>query len=340
VFSVASRSSPYDEEITVMNADGTGERALTKNFTDDRSPAWSPDGTKIAYVSFINAIPQIFLMNADGTHRKQLTAIDPWWVSDPAWSPDGARLIFAAQVGPRYELRVMNADGTGQTTLMSSASPVSTPSWSPAGTKIAFTRGRDSRAEIVLMEADGSGEMNVTTNTAEDSSPAWSPDGTKLAFVTDRRRGPGYSEIWVMSSDGNDQKALVNHPQGGQPAWSPDGTKIAYATLPRVGGADSEIVVMNADGTGRRDVTQRHDADEYEPDWHTGSLPVMCVAPRVVGQTLGSARTRIRHAACSVGRVRYVRSRVRRGRVVWQSLRPGTRRPRGALISLHVSRGP
>jgi Tol biopolymer transport system component len=330
-------------DIYAMSAAGGGQTDLTSGDAEDRAPDWSPDGERIAFTRF-RATPGsagILVMNKDGSGERVLTN----FAEDrgPDWSPDGTKIAFSRRDRDEFsEIFVMNADGSGPTNLTNSEAIWNfSPTWSPDGTKIAFgtSRGTNRNYEIFLMNPDGTGLTNLTNNMEPDSEPAWSPDGKQIAFA--RSLGYGKGEIFVMNADGSGQRNLTNNPADDEsPAWSPDGAKIAFSTNRGTGGND-EIFVMNADGSSLTNLT-RSVANDLEPDWAAQPLgpPLRrCVVPRVVGQTLRTARMRIRRANCSVGRIRYARSAMRRGRIVRQSLSPGVRRPRGASIDLVVSRG-
>jgi dipeptidyl aminopeptidase/acylaminoacyl peptidase len=201
-------------DIYVMDADGTHQTRLTSSPSKERQPAWSPDGSKIAFQS-----TQIYVMNADGTDQINLTPNHPYYKdSNPAWSPDGSKIAFTYYSGGYYNIYVMNADGTGQTVLTNSIAD-NEPAWSPDGSKIAFASVREGNWEIYVMNADGTGQTNLSNNSLSlDWHPAWSPDGSKIAFTSDR---DGNYEIYVMNADGTGQTNLSNNPSYDmQPAWS------------------------------------------------------------------------------------------------------------------------
>ena len=235
-------------EIYIMNADGSKPIRLTDDDTWDCCPAWSPDGTRIVFVSFTLEpwSSEISIINADGTGQKRLTN-DGRFNHNPSWSPDGSKLIFdAGERGGRLAIYVMNPDGSDPTRLTDGSRNDSGPAWSPDGTSIAYSSAYGSGLEeIYLMNADGGNPVQLTDNDRQDLYPAWSPDGTRIAFVA--YETDGIEEIYVMNADGSNPMRLTdNSASDRSPAWSPDGSQIAFASN-RDG--SSEIYVMNADGS-------------------------------------------------------------------------------------------
>jgi len=243
-------------EIHMANADGTDRRRLTNSLSwGSWDPTWSPDGTRLAFVSLRHraldggGAPNIYMMNADGSGVSRLTAD---WLGDdrsPAWSPDGGRIAFSRSEcldfglsrperqclsGPGNAgaaIYVMNADGSGAMRLAEGMDPA----WSPDGSKIVFARVGDGASDIYVMNDDGSGVTKLTNGPAVRYGPTWSPEGDWVAFGS----GPdGYTpqDIYVMRSDGSGLRRLT---QGGgeSPAWSPDGSKIVFTRFTSGGGS-------------------------------------------------------------------------------------------------------
>jgi len=258
---IFASSRDDNEEIYVMDTDGSNQTRLTNNSAADSNPAWSPDGTKIAFHSYRDGNWQIYIMNADGSNQTRLTN-SLFSDSNPAWSPDGTKIAFHSNRNGNEEIYVMNSNSSNQTRLTNSPFSDSNPAWSPDGTKIAFHSNRDGNWQIYIMNADGSNQTRLTNSPFSDSNPAWSPDGTKIAFMSDRC---GYRAMYVMNANGTNQTYLtICHGIDNYPAWSPDGTRIAFHS--EYYGID-EIFVINADGTNRVWLTDDFALGDCCPAW-------------------------------------------------------------------------
>ena len=250
-----------NDEIYVMNADGTNQTRLTTNTSLDSRPSWSPDSKKIAFYSNRDGNGEIYVMDADGTNQTRLTTNTEYDV-DPAWSSNGTKIAFASVRDDNWEIYVMDADGTNQTRLTTDTEYDGDPTWSPDNSKIAFTSARDGNWEIYVMNSEGTGQTRLTTNTSIDDKPAWSPDGSKIAFTSYREGYDQISEIYVMNTDGTNQTRLTTN-QGYAPAWSPDGSKIAFTSYQE---GNYDIYIMNANGTNQTRLTTNTSIDN-DPSW-------------------------------------------------------------------------
>ena len=219
----------------------------------DSAPSWSGDSTKVAFSSDERGDLDIYVMNADGSGRVNLTNREAKDM-DPSWSPDGEWIAFLSRTQGKTDIHRVRPDGSGLTSLtVHPAQLYSRPIWSPDGTKIAFTSNRDAdpppqlgptpepffddvpefpgaapRPELYVMNADGSGQTRLTFNFFFDGNPTWSPDSQRLAFQS---RGDGDHEIYVVNADGSGLAKLTdNEYVDVYPAWSPDGRYIAFSS--------------------------------------------------------------------------------------------------------------
>lgn len=180
-------------QINTVNADGTDIKVLIPHKAFEESPRWSPDGSRIAWVSTRDGNQEIYTVDAEGKSLKRLTseiAAD----NNPAWSPDGKHIAFCSSRHGNLEILVMDADGSSVRRLTNNAAIDYWPVWSPDGKRIAFTSNRDGNYEIYVMNADGSNQQNFTNHPAQDNFATFSPDGKRLAFTSNRDGG---SDIYM-----------------------------------------------------------------------------------------------------------------------------------------------
>jgi len=285
-------NSCCEDEVYVMNADGSGLKLLSRIVTTGLPGglAWSPDGRRIAFAGFPPKTGGIHVLNADGTRQRRLTRTANFDFA-PTWSPDGRKIAFSSGPGGLsvMNLSVMNADGSGRRTLTNER--FSWPhDWSPDGRKIAFPSERDGNPEVYVMNADGSEQRNLTRNPAGDNlrtpdiqqttaeHSAWSPDGRQLLFVSNR---DGNSEVYVMNADSSGQRNLTRNPaQDSDPVWSPDGRTIAFVRGRNGNNRPArEVYVMNADGSGQRNLT-RNPATDEAPAWSPDGSTIAFLSQR------------------------------------------------------------
>jgi TolB protein len=208
-----------EQDIYVMNADGTGQTQLTTSSLRDNYPAWSPDGSKIAFSSDRHDPGEldIYVMNADGTGQVRLT--DSGHNAGPAWFPDGSKILFTSNRDGRAEVYVMNADGTEQVRLTNhpeGESWIAGRALSPDGSQMLFGSIRDGSGDVYVMDVDGNNVRRLTDWETHEDPAAWSPDGTRILFTTTKT-----GLIYSMSADGTDIRS-VSHGVGGNGHLWPD----------------------------------------------------------------------------------------------------------------------
>jgi Tol biopolymer transport system component len=237
-------------EIYILDIDLKIAHNLSRHEAWDSSPAWSPDGQKIAFSSQRTGNPEIFTMNADGSDLRQLT-FDPARDVDPVWSPDGQQIAFVSDRVSDWNIYVMNADGgevhsvediEAALRLENRFGNNQSPSWSPDGKKIAFASYRDGNWVLYIINVDGSNLQPLTDTRLRYLAPVWSPDGQQIAFVSDRL-SPNF-EIYLMDSSGGNWRQLTHNAVSDTiPSWTPDGQQIVFESS-RDG--NPEIYIMDA----------------------------------------------------------------------------------------------
>jgi Tol biopolymer transport system component len=256
-------------DIFVMNADGSDQRRLTNGPSYDAWPAWSPNGSQIAFTSARNGNADIYVMDADGTSLQRLTddVESDFW---PDWSPDGTQIAFVSRRDGNSELYVVDVEGSSLQRLTNTPGREDFPAWSPDGPRIVFSRIEGNDGTFV-MDADGSNEQRLLNYPVLE--PAWSPNGTRIAFGSDHG---GLRAIYVMDADGSNLQKLSNTRAGENcPDWSQDGTRITFASW-RDG--DGEIYVMDADGSNLQKLTDNRYEDEF-PAWRPQSPTLGVLKP-------------------------------------------------------------
>ena len=274
-------------EIYVMNPDGTQPINLSDDPGSDSGASWSPDGTRIAFVSRRDGDSEIYTMDADGSNQTNLTRREG---SDyfPVWSPDGNQIAYMSNRGggivldvdpkivpsTNFEVYVMDADGTDKVNVSDHWAWDGNPSWSPDGDRIVFETARDEGngvllielvlllgAEIYVVDSDGTGLTRISNHPADDAYPTWSPAGDRIVFQSNR---DGDWEIYTMNPDGSGQTRLTHNPASDAfPGWSPDGDWVTFHSQ-RDG--NTEIYRVSPLGTGLTRLTSDAETD-WGPSW-------------------------------------------------------------------------
>lgn len=214
---------------------------------------WSPDGTRLAWVSDTRVVPELFV-DGRGLLGWDRSIDGSRLVSPPSWSPDGRRLVVVEQRLNRDRLLLVGAEG-GSEVLALEFDEITDPEWSPDGKKIAFAAMRHGTSDIYVLNLDDRSVARITNDPEGDFAPAWSPDG-RLAWIKETE---GRTVLFVDGKPVTRSWALLR-----DPAWSPDGTSIVLAA--DVGGVWDAFEVDPATGKAKR-LTKFRGGVGY-PSWH------------------------------------------------------------------------
>lgn len=250
----------YLSNIWLLSTSGGAPRQLTFGSHQNQSPSFSPDGSRLAFLSNRGGGDdgsQLHVLRLDGGEAKKLTSLKAG-AGQAIWSPDGTSILFSAPIqpdGPPDAPKVITrgmykVDGTG------------------------FKANRPTH--LFVVPAEGGEARQLTTGDASETGPAWSPDGSMIAFARTRTgpREAHWSDIWTMNAQGEHLHQVTSRcPSSTSPAWSPDGRRIAFYSAHEEGESGIQLWLVGAGGGDERPLTSE--------DTEVAEFPLGRMAPPI-----------------------------------------------------------
>ena len=240
---VASKGPTY--RMMVADSDGFSPREILLSSDPILSPAWSPDGRYLAYVSFEDGWSKVLVQEIDTGNRVKMSEY-PGINGAPAWSPDGRQLALSLSHEGNSEIYVMDIKNRRIQRLTHHSAIDTEPAWAPNGRSLIFTSERSGRPQIYRGPAAGGKAVRLIFEGRENSRPSMSPDGKNLLMVTNNGNG---HQIGVFSMSNKRLRTLTSGPLDESPTFAPNGSMALYAT--KRGGREL-LEVVSADGRARQ----------------------------------------------------------------------------------------
>ena len=247
-------------DLQVSDADGANPQSVLKSNEPIISPTWSPDGTKLAYVSFEKKKP-IVIVHTLTSGQREIVANYKGNNSAPAWSPYGGKLAIVLTYGANSQIYTVDSSGGGLKQITKSTAIDTEPAFSPDGNWIYFSSDRGGRPQIYKVPADGGNPSRVTFEGGYNVSPRFSPDGKSLVYI---RNDGGKFRVALQDLASGQVQLLSEGSQDESPSFAPNGRVILYATKVKGRGA---LAAVSVDGKVRQRLNDATGGDVREPAW-------------------------------------------------------------------------
>ncbi|MBN9505835.1 MAG: Tol-Pal system protein TolB [Altererythrobacter sp.] len=258
-----AETGPKDRRIkrlAIMDSDGANHRFITNGQATALTPRYSPDYSKIAYVSYVNGYARIYVYDI-GSGRQTLVTESQNPTFAPRWSPDGRTILYSMAVAGNTDIYRISASGGGTPQRLTDAPGIDVGgSYSPDGSQIVFESDRSGNQQIYVMNADGSGQRRISFFGGRAATPEWSPRGDQIAFT----HIVGDLRIAVITPDGRNLRYLTDSWQDEAPTWSPNGRIVQFFRTARNSG---ETSIWQVDLTGRNERRLPTPVGASDPAW-------------------------------------------------------------------------
>ncbi|MBV9989911.1 MAG: Tol-Pal system protein TolB [Alphaproteobacteria bacterium] len=248
------------KKLAVMDEDGANPIFLTRGDYLVLTPRFNPTAQMIAYMSYINGKPRVYLFDLE-SGRQEMLGNFPNMTFSPRFSPDGNKVAMTLENGGNSDIYVMDLRTRSYTRLTTDPSIDTSPSFSPDGKQICFESDRGGSQQIYVMNADGSNQHRISFGSGKNGTPVWSPRGDMIAFT---KQGGGAFHIGVMRPDGSGERVISNGWEDEGPTWAPNGRVLMYSRTLQ-GGRGSQI--WSVDVTGRNERRVITPGDASDPAW-------------------------------------------------------------------------
>jgi TolB protein len=258
-----AETGPKDNRVkrlAIMDSDGANHRFITNGQSTALTPRYSPDYSKIAYVSYQNGYARIYVYEIDGG-RQTLVAQSQNPTFAPRWSPDGRSILYSMAVAGNTDIYRVSAAGGGTPQRLTDGPGIDVGgSYSPDGSRIVFESDRSGNQQIYVMDANGGNQRRISFFGGRAATPEWSPRGDQIAFT----HIAGDLRVAVMTPSGGGMRHLTNSWQDEAPTWAPNGRIVQFFRTARNSG---ETSIWQVDLTGRNERKLNTPVGASDPAW-------------------------------------------------------------------------